>query len=75
MEAAGERDRLAPAHSAARLTRVLLNAERVILEGCGHALLAEQPNPVLDQLIRVVRDDEKPQFTYVFRLHGWSEAP
>lgn len=50
----GERDRLTPARSAAALARTLPNAETVILEGCGHAMLAERPDPVLDQLIRVV---------------------
>jgi pimeloyl-ACP methyl ester carboxylesterase len=32
----------------------LPHAEKVVLEGSGHALLAEKPDPVLDQLIRVV---------------------
>lgn len=49
----GEGDRLTPARSATRLAELLPNAETVILEGCGHAMLAEQPDPVLDQLIRV----------------------
>ncbi len=50
----GERDRLTPARSAQRLAATLPNAETVILKGCGHAMLAEQPDPVLDQLIKVV---------------------
>jgi pimeloyl-ACP methyl ester carboxylesterase len=50
----GERDRLTPPRSAQRLAATLPNAETVVLEGCGHAMLAEQPDPVLDQLIRVV---------------------
>lgn len=29
-------------------------AETVILPGAGHALLSERPDPVLDELIRVV---------------------
>jgi pimeloyl-ACP methyl ester carboxylesterase len=32
----------------------LPEAETVILKDCGHAMLAEQPDAVLDQLIRVV---------------------
>lgn len=50
----GERDQLTPARSATRLAEALPNAETVILKGCGHAMLAEQPDTVLDQLIRVV---------------------
>jgi pimeloyl-ACP methyl ester carboxylesterase len=50
----GERDVLTPPRTASRLAEVLPNAETVILPGCGHAMLAEQPDPVLDQLIRVV---------------------
>ena len=50
----GERDKLTPARSARKLADVLPGAETVILDGCGHAMLAEQPDPVLDQLIRVV---------------------
>jgi len=50
----GERDMLTPPRTARRLAETLPDAETVILEGCGHAMLAEQPDPVLDQLIRVV---------------------
>jgi pimeloyl-ACP methyl ester carboxylesterase len=50
----GARDRLTPARSARQLAETLPHAETVILEGCGHALLAEAPDSVLDQLIRVV---------------------
>jgi len=50
----GERDILTPAPAAKELTQVLLHAETVILKGSGHALLAERPDTVLDQLIRVV---------------------
>jgi pimeloyl-ACP methyl ester carboxylesterase len=50
----GERDMLTPARSATRLAEALPEAETVILKGCGHAMLAEQPDAVLDQLIRVV---------------------
>jgi pimeloyl-ACP methyl ester carboxylesterase len=50
----GERDLLTPPRSARRLAETLPDAETVILEGCGHAMLAEQPDAVLDQLIKVV---------------------
>jgi pimeloyl-ACP methyl ester carboxylesterase len=50
----GERDMLTPPRTAGRLAETLPDADTVILEGCGHAMLAEQPDPVLDQLIRVV---------------------
>ena len=50
----GERDMLTPVRSAMRLAEVLPNAGKVILEGSGHALLAERPDDVLDQLIKVV---------------------
>jgi len=50
----GERDMLTPPRTAKHLAETLPGAETVILEGCGHAMLAERPDPVLDQLIRVV---------------------
>jgi pimeloyl-ACP methyl ester carboxylesterase len=50
----GERDLLTPVRSAVKVAEALPAAEKVILEGAGHALLAERPDPVLDQLIRVV---------------------
>jgi len=50
----GERDMLTPVRSAMEVAAALSHAEKVVLEGCGHALLTEKPDPVLDQLIRVV---------------------
>ena len=50
----GERDMLTPVRSAMKVADALPNAEKVVLEGSGHALLAERPDPVLDQLIRMV---------------------
>jgi pimeloyl-ACP methyl ester carboxylesterase len=50
----GERDQLTPARAAGKLAQALPNAETVMLPGAGHALLSEQPDPVLDQLIRIV---------------------
>jgi pimeloyl-ACP methyl ester carboxylesterase len=50
----GERDMLTPVRSAMKVADALPTAEKVILGGSGHALLAERPDPVLDLLIRVV---------------------
>jgi pimeloyl-ACP methyl ester carboxylesterase len=50
----GERDMLTPPRTAKRLSETLPKAESVILPGCGHAMLAEQPDLVLDQLERMV---------------------
>jgi pimeloyl-ACP methyl ester carboxylesterase len=50
----GERDRLTPARAARTLADTLPHAETFLLMGCGHALLAEAPDPVLDQLTKVV---------------------
>jgi pimeloyl-ACP methyl ester carboxylesterase len=50
----GERDMLTPTRSVRKVAESLPDAETVILEGSGHALLAERPDPVLDQLIKVV---------------------
>jgi pimeloyl-ACP methyl ester carboxylesterase len=50
----GERDMLTPVRSATKVAEALPNAEQVVLGGSGHALLSERPDPVLDQLIRVV---------------------
>lgn len=50
----GERDMLTPVRSAMNLSEAMPHAEKAVLEGSGHALLSEQPDPVLDQLTRVV---------------------
>jgi pimeloyl-ACP methyl ester carboxylesterase len=50
----GERDRLTPPRAARQLAATLPDAETVILEGCGHAMLAEQPDAVLEHLTRVL---------------------
>ena len=50
----GERDQLTPVRSTKTVSAALQNAEIVVLEGSGHALLTERPDPVLDQLIRIV---------------------
>ncbi len=50
----GKRDVMTPTRAAEDLNRALPNAETVLLEGAGHALLLEQPDEVLDALIRIV---------------------
>lgn len=50
----GERDMLTPVRGTLKLEEALPNVETVVLQGSGHALLSERPDPVLDQLIRVV---------------------
>jgi pimeloyl-ACP methyl ester carboxylesterase len=50
----GERDRLTPPQAARELAETLPNAETVVLEGAGHAMLAEQPDAVLEHLRRVL---------------------
>ena len=50
----GERDIMTPTRVAANLAEAIPNAERTIFKGAGHLLLAERPDPVLDELIRIV---------------------
>ncbi len=50
----GGRDAMTPARNAVDVSKAIPEAETVVLEGAGHALMAERPDPVLDQLIRIV---------------------
>ncbi len=50
----GSRDLMAPPRSAKPLADKLANLESVTIEGCGHDLMAEQPDAVLDALISFV---------------------
>ena len=50
----GERDGMTPTRSAMAVVQAIPDAKTVILEQAGHALLAEQPDPVLDELIQIV---------------------
>ncbi len=50
----GERDSMTPTRSATAVVNAIPDAQTVILERAGHALLSERPDPVLDLLIRVV---------------------
>ena len=50
----GGRDAMTPTQSAMAVAKAIPDAETVILERAGHALLSERPDPVLDELIKVV---------------------
>ncbi len=50
----GSRDSMTPPRGAKAIAQAIPEAQTVVLEGAGHALLAERPDPVLDELIRVV---------------------
>jgi len=46
----GGADRMTPARSGMQVAAALQHAETVVLTGCGHSMLSEQPNQVLDAL-------------------------
>ena len=50
----GRSDMMTPARAALPLAEKLANVKIVTLEGCGHDLMAEQPDAVLDALISFV---------------------
>lgn len=50
----GEADQMTPARAGIRISEQLANARLVRLAGCGHAMLAERPNEVLDALASIV---------------------
>lgn len=50
----GSRDRMTPVRGARELIDSIPEADTVIFDGAGHALLAERPDQVLDELINVV---------------------
>jgi pimeloyl-ACP methyl ester carboxylesterase len=47
----GDSDRMTPARSADGLLQALPKSRRIVLNGCGHMLMAEQPDETLDALI------------------------
>lgn len=51
---AGGSDQMTPAKAGAAVADKLANAEQVVLPGCGHSMLSEQPNAVLDALRTIV---------------------
>ncbi len=50
----GEADQMTPARSGREVAAKIPGARVVTLTGCGHAMLSEQPNQVLDALIGIV---------------------
>ncbi len=50
----GEADQMTPARAGRDVAAKIPNARLVTLVGCGHAMLQEQPNQVLDALIQIV---------------------
>ena len=51
----GKRDVMTPPKATATLTRAIPHARLVQLEQCGHALMAEQPDAVLENLVAFMR--------------------
>ncbi len=50
----GERDAMTPPRGAEKLRKAIPGATTVVLEGCGHMMMAERPDQVLDALITLV---------------------
>jgi pimeloyl-ACP methyl ester carboxylesterase len=50
----GDADQMTPARNGREVAAKIPNARVVTLAGCGHAMLSEQPNQVLDALIGIV---------------------
>jgi len=50
----GEKDLMTPVWGTRKLRDTITDQETVIFKGAGHALLSERPDPVLDELIRIV---------------------
>ena len=48
---AGNRDQMTPLRASQELVQRIPHARSVVLDGSGHALMAEQPDAVLDALI------------------------
>lgn len=51
----GKRDMMTPPKATATLTKAIAHAQVVALDRCGHALMAEQPDAVLDNLYAFAR--------------------
>jgi pimeloyl-ACP methyl ester carboxylesterase len=54
MAIVGEADQMTPARAGVSVAQTLPRAELVELTDCGHSMLSERPNAVLDALIRIV---------------------
>lgn len=51
---AGGNDQMTPAKAGAAVAAKLTRAQQVVLPGCGHSMMSEQPNAVLDALRTLV---------------------
>lgn len=56
----GERDAMTPARAATDLGRAIPGAKSMVLEDCGHSLMAEKPDAVLQHLIAFLEDSPSP---------------
>jgi pimeloyl-ACP methyl ester carboxylesterase len=45
---------MTPTRAAQAIIEAIPDADTVVFDRAGHALLAERPDPVLDELIRIV---------------------
>ena len=50
----GQRDAMTPPRAAKPLAEAIPGVRVVTLPGCGHMMMAEQPNEVLDALISIL---------------------
>ena len=51
----GDRDAMTPVRAAKPVAEAIAGARVVVLQGCGHMMMAEQPDQVLDALIDVIK--------------------
>ena len=51
----GKRDMMTPPKATSALTKAIAHAKVMVIENCGHALMAEQPDAVLDALFAFAR--------------------
>jgi pimeloyl-ACP methyl ester carboxylesterase len=57
---AGARDRMTPARQGARLAEAIKGARAVVLPGCGHMMMVEQPDATLDALVAFTELNRSP---------------
>jgi pimeloyl-ACP methyl ester carboxylesterase len=55
----GRRDAMTPARAAADLGRTIPGARSIVLEDCGHSLMAEKPDAVLEHLTEFLEASAK----------------
>ena len=51
----GDRDAMTPVKAAEPVAQAILGARVIMLKGCGHMMMTEQPDQVLDALIGHIR--------------------